>query len=497
MSAGPREYDAAVDAALAAARAGGFSIIARIQDRDERQLSVFDGLVERQRSIRLTGVGIHAFTPDGSIGFASTDDLEPDAVREAVRLAGALAEAANRLEAIRSRALFDLEGTGVVRLDAAASDLVHVPARAAAQSMKAAQEALGSVLTGPNRTVRTTLRSVHESWRIVRSDGTDIWMQTPRASLRHEVSCRLERKIARAAGVVSGVTASSLLSDGSLDRLTRRTIRAGHDAELSATATPPPTGPYRVVLRHALAKGLAHEAIGHLCESDVDGSVLMRRGRLRLGERLARPTVSVVDGVLPGEYVQQPYSANGIPRQTVALIDGGVLSAGLGDLFSASSAGVPISGACRVGSYRDRPTPRMTNIRIEFADAVPLDADPDDLTTDDVLAALRRAGLLDAGQPTLYLTGYRGGQAHPRRGDFVFGADAAFDLRAGGAPCGPVSYSGLAERALASIVAGIGPVCTDAIGTCGKDGSSVSSSGGSHALLVLDADPDTIVSAAR
>ena len=44
-----------------------------------------------------------------------------------------------------------------------------------------------------------------------------------------------------------------------------------------------------------MAKGLAHEAIGHLAESDVDGSIFMRVGRLRLGETLARPTVSVVD----------------------------------------------------------------------------------------------------------------------------------------------------------------------------------------------------------
>ena len=109
---------------------------------------------------------------------------------------------------------------------------------------------------------------------------------------------------------------------------------------LAAERPPIRSGSYRVVIRHALAKGLAHEAIGHLCESDVDGSVLMRRGKLRLGERLARETVSVVDGPLPGEYVQQPFSANGI-----AAPDGGAggatacSRAGLGDLFSADAGG--------------------------------------------------------------------------------------------------------------------------------------------------------------
>jgi TldD protein len=251
------------------------------------------------------------------------------------------------------------------------------------------------------------------------------------------------------------------------------------------------------VLDPALAKGLAHEAIGHLCEADVDGSVLMRDGRLRIGEPVARPTVSIVDGPLPGDYAQQPFSANGVPRETVALIERGVLANGLGDSFTSEAAGISTRSSCRTGSFRDRPTPRMTNIRIELSDAMPLPIDPDLLTAEDIAAALRRAGLLEPGQPTLYLRGYRGGQAHPRRGDFIFAADTAFDLTEGGTPRGAVSFSGLAERALAAIVTGFGPLCTGAAGTCQKNGSSVSSSGGSHVLLVLDPDPDLIVTAAR
>src|SRR5690606_27826272 len=122
----------------------------------------------------------------------------------------------------------------------------------------------------------------------------------------------------------------------------------------------------------------------HLCESDVDGSVLMRRGRLRLGERLARSSVSIIDGPLAGDFAQQPVSANGVPRQTVALIERGVLASGLGDLFSAARAGIKVTGACRASGYRDRPTPRMTNIRIQLSDALPLAADPEQLTAEDV-----------------------------------------------------------------------------------------------------------------
>jgi TldD protein len=423
------------------------------------------------------------------------DDLRPEAAAEAVRRAALMARAADQIDAARTLAPFGLSSGGTDRLThtiPSAHELTLDPTR----SLLDAQATLSDIQVGDGRTVRTTHRMVDEQWRVVRSDGTDLSFGTPHAQTRHELSGRVDGALVRASAAVSGSAMSATFSEEALARLARRLRRSAANAVAASGARPPLAGSYRLVLEPALAKGLAHEAIGHLCESDVDGSVLMRRGRLRLGERLARETVSIVDGPLPGEYAQQPISANGVPRPTVALVERGILSDGLGDLFSHAEAGPAMTAACRAASFRDRPTPRMTNIRIVVDGAAPLEVDPDELAPEDAAAALRRLGLLDVSQPTLYLTGYRGGQAHPRRGDFVFGAGAAFDLSDGSAPRGPVSFSGLAERALASIVSGIGPLCLDATGTCSKDGGRVTSSGGSHALLVLDPDPDLVVTAA-
>ena len=85
-----------VEAALDAASARGLYVILRIQELRERRLVVVDGGVERQRTTRVAGVGVHALTPDGSIGFASVDDVTPEPCRTAVRQAGAMAEAARR-----------------------------------------------------------------------------------------------------------------------------------------------------------------------------------------------------------------------------------------------------------------------------------------------------------------------------------------------------------------------------------------------------------------
>lgn len=492
------EHDAAVAAALAAAHDLGLFVIARLQTLSEARLTVVDGRIERRRTTRMAGLGVHAIATDGAVGFVSTDDLDPAAADEAVRRAGALAAIARAAGAAPVIVPLPLEPLGTIplatgRVRPSAARLADAPA-----ALLDAQAALADLAVGDGRTVRSVHQVVDERWRIVRSDGTDVAFAAPRAVLRHELSGRIDGRPCRATASVAALDPAETLGSAGVARAARRLGRAAGLARASSSPRPVPAGQPKIVLGHALAKGLAHEAIGHLCESDVDSSVLMRGGRLRLGERLARASVTVVDGPLPGEYVQQPYSANGIPRRTVRLVDGGILAGGLGDLFSAEAAGVPVTGACRSASFRDRPTPRMTNIRIELADAVPLPAgvDPDDLAPDDVVAALAGLGLLERGRPTLYLAGYRGGQAHPRRGDFVFGAEAAFDLSAGGAPLGPVSFTGLAEAALASIVAGVGPLCTDAIGACAKDGSTVTSSGGSHALLVLDPSPDLVVAAA-
>jgi TldD protein len=488
-------YDAAIDVAVQVASQRGLYVIVRVQDLADRRLVVADGAVERLRSNRLVGIGLHIISKDGSVGFASTDDLRPAAVRAAVEQAGALAEAARGADGDRTLAPFGLAGQGRRTLAPDYQTLAETDERGQLAAVVAAQERVRGAL--PDLAVRTAHSIVDEQWRIARSDGTDISFAVPRASLRHEVNGRSGASVVQVGVSAGGADAPTTLAEARLATLTQRTVVAARQAVEAADAPPPPSGPCRVVLDAALAKGLAHEAVGHLCESDVDASVLMRGGKLRLGERLARPTVSIVDGPLGGDFASQAISANGLLRETVALIEDGVLAAGLGDLFSAERAGVPITGACRAAGFRDRPTPRMTNTRIVVANPAPLPYDPDDLTPEIAAATLRDLGLLDSSVPTLYLTGYRGGQAHPRRGDFIFAAEAVYALHAGAAPHGPASFSGLAERALASIVAGVGPLITDSIGTCGKDGSSVPSSGGSHALLVLDPDPDLVVGAAR
>ena len=488
-------FDDAVDAGLDAARRAGLYVILRFQDRRERQLAVADGVVDRVVSGTNVGVGVHAITTEGWAGFASWDDCSPGAVRAAVERAGVLARAAGERGAVANRAVFDLVGTGRRVVPSAHQRLADTPLDHQTTALLSAHDAARALPEAPS--VRTTHTVVDDEWRVARSDGTDVSFGVPRARARHALTVRGPAGPVSASASISGADVRALSMPARLaafDRRSRHALRGALDA---LDAPPIPTGSYRVVIDHALAKGLAHEAIGHLCESDVDTSVFFRDGRLGLGERVGASRVSVLDAPVRGDYADQVVSANGVDRRDLVLVERGILVGGLSDLFSAEAAGVPSSGACRAGSFRERPVPRMTNVRIVVDDPLPLDAPPDAVEPEVAAAALRSAGLLEGdGQPVFYLAGYRGGQAHPRQGDFVFSATVAYDLTHGCAPRRGATLSGLAARVLEAVLAGVGPLQLDAAGTCVKDGWPVPSSGGSHALLVLAASPHLTVGGA-
>ncbi len=478
-------FDDAVAAALDEAARRRLLLIARCQDRQTLTLAVRAGQSGRAQSRRMVGIGVQVFTERGWCGFAASDDWSPRAVRELIRQADGMARASGSFEPDANHAAFALEpGERRVlpRIGPSATPRVEA-------LLAALRDANGALADLDGIVVRSRCSIVDDEWRIVRSDGTDVSFALTHANPRHDLT-GLSEPIA--------VTASAWGRDGSVlfdadavigwERRARRVV-AHARAALGAPALA--LGSANVVIDARLAKGLAHEAFGHGCETDVAPiSVLATDGRLRIGERVGPEHVSILDEPLHGDPASQPISANGLVRQPVEIVRAGLLAGGLGDLFSSGAAGVPITGACRAESYRERPTPRMTNTRIVVDRTLALDGDAEDPPPEVVAAALRSAGLWRVGESTLYLTGYRGGQAHPSQGDFVFASAATYDLSDDCAPRRPAVLSGRTESVLWAIQAGLGKLQIDTVGLCGKNGANVVSSGGSHALLVLGARAD-------
>jgi TldD protein len=341
----------------------------------------------------------------------------------------------------------------------------------------------------PEDSWQTSYRQIEDCWCIGRSDGTLVSFVIPRAVLMHQGTVRENGRAKSALVQRSGVDVQLIINEKEDYQLEKRALARVEFAREVCNAPNLPSGHYPLIIDYGLAKGLAHEAFGHAVESDhMKESVLGENGKLRKGLQVARPGIHIIDGPLSGDWAFQPYSANGLVRETVEIVKDGVLQAGLGDIYSAEEAGMPVSGAGRAESYGHVPLPRMTNIRLLVDRELPL---PPAASLKEELHQVRetlmKAGELQSESKHLLLLGYRGGQVNPKTGDFVFQCDGIVDVADPSLPVyQPSIFSGKILSALQAIRAGLGEGCFDAIGTCGKAGQAVASSGGSHRYLLLD-----------
>ncbi|MGE5577349.1 MAG: TldD/PmbA family protein [Syntrophothermus sp.] len=486
-------YDAVAEVILAQAQKEGVYAIGRFQDKRETTVSVINGRTDQMAADLASGVGVQVFTPEGYSGFASTDELTAEAAAELVQRAAGLARASAAYGAEHSAINFAAAGVAKDRVlpgQRYPFDYLEL-----AEQEKRVLEINRRVQDLNKRlSVRTIFQLVEEDWRVIRSDGTDTVFRMPRGFIYHLIVAREGKRTATVRTSVSGGGPELLLDDAVQARLSRRAASAV-DLAVNLLAAPHiKSGHYKLVVDYALAKGLAHEAFGHAAESDaMETSILGQNGRFRTGDEVAAPTVSIIDGPLEGDYAYQPVSANGVPRRTVEIVSRGRLKAALADLFSAEKAGVAVTGAGRAEAYYHIPVPRMSNIRIQVEDPIPLNKDFEDATPEDLYAILRRYHLIQPGEEALYLTGYVGGQVNPRHGDFVFNCTGIYTLSERCVLHQPAIFSGKVLSALHAILAGIGPVHTDAMGTCGKAGQGVPSSGGAHAFLVIDRHNDITI----
>jgi TldD protein len=249
-------------------------------------------------------------------------------------------------------------------------------------------------------------------------------------------------------------------------------------------------GHYNIILDAGMAKGLAHEAFGHACESDrvIEGSALTRDRRYLVGEKVAAPGVSIVDFPMDGDWADQPFSSNGFVRKTVDIVKDGILTSALADIFSGPPMGITPTGSERLERFDHIPLPRMSNTRLEVADAVPWEREYGLVEAEELYDFLLERRLVDASETWLFLEGYRGGQVNSVTGDYVFNCSAIHRLEKGRVTTHPPAvFSGQVLETLASLRAAVGPLELQRMGMCGKDGQSVPSSGGGHLFTLFNA----------
>jgi TldD protein len=467
------------------ARLHGVFLVWRAQARRVASVILKSGRVEEVVTSSGSGHGVHAMTADGRTALGSRDEFLPEpalallertiaaaSVAETLGVVGCLPTA---LEPVVARAIPD----GLTAFDRI--DLTDVSARLLALE----RELAGSV---PGVKMSLAYQADLDVWRVVRSDGGDVLFAMPRCILRVAASSLGDARHTVAASIASPNPA--LYDDPRiLATLVKRAVSAGCLARVLPDAPAHPAGSFPLVIDYALAKGLAHEAFGHASEADgFRSSILAKDGRFRTGDVVGASHVSIIDEPRPADHAWQPFSASGGKRLRATIVDHGRLGDALTDPWSQARSGSRLTNADRAESFRSAPLPRMTNIRIEVDQPLPAPGDFEDYGPNEVRDLLAR-NVLTRHSRVVFLSGYSGGQVNPATGDFVFNCKAIYVLtRSGVTLHKPAIFSGSMFGALKSIREGFGPLALDAIGTCGKWGQSVPSSGGSHYFLALDPD---------
>jgi len=125
-------------------------------------------------------------------------------------------------------------------------------------------------------------------------------------------------------------------------------------------------GEYTVVLDPVLAGVFAHEAFGHLSESDFVYENDRLKDIMVLGRRFGGEHLNIVDGAaIPGLRGSYKYDDEGVPATRTYLIRQGVLVGRLHSRETAAKMSESPTGNARAIDYRHPPIVRMTNTLIE------------------------------------------------------------------------------------------------------------------------------------
>jgi TldD protein len=232
---------------------------------------------------------------------------------------------------------------------------------------------------------------------------------------------------------------------------------AARQAIVQLEARDAPAGEMEVVLGPGWPGILLHEAVGHGLEADFNRKGISAFSG-RLGQRVASELCTVVDdGTLPGRRGSLNVDDEGEPTQQTVLIEKGVLRGYLEDKLSAQILKTTRTGNGRRESYAHIPMPRMTNTYMLAGSEDP----------QEIIRSVRRG---------LYAVNFGGGQVDITNGKFVFSASEAYLIEDGKitAPVKGATLIGDGPTVLTRVTAVGNDLKLDpGIGTCGKDGQSV------------------------
>jgi TldD protein len=211
-------------------------------------------------------------------------------------------------------------------------------------------------------------------------------------------------------------------------------------------------GEYTVVCDQILAGVFAHEAFGHLSESDFVYENERMREIMVLGRRFGGKHLNIVDGAaVPGLRGSYKYDDEGVRSTKTYLIREGILAGRLHSRETAAKMGEAVTGNARALNYTFQPIVRMTNTFIE----------PQGATFDELISDIKEG---------VYCKNWYGGMTSMEM--FTFAAGEAYMIRNGKVAelVRPVQLSGNLFTTLENIDAVGNDLDMNEGGGCGKGG---------------------------
>ena len=395
-----------------------------------------------------TGCGVRVLSGDQT-GYAYTDDLSPEKITKAARIAARIAGGPARVSTVGLSTIdttHNFYSVATPSTDRELTEKLDLVRRGDAAA-RAHDPRIKQVRVGYGDQVRHVL--------IAGSDGRVVTDVQPMVRLSVFTIAQENGKLQSGSSGGGGrVGMEFFQGDKSPETFAREAARLAI-VQLEARETP--AGEMEVVLGPGWPGILLHEAVGHGLEADFNRKGISAFSG-RIGQRVASEICTVVDdGTIPDRRGSLNVDDEGNATQKTVLIENGILRGYLQDHLSSGLMKTTQTGNGRRESYEHIPMPRMTNTYMLAGNEEP----------QDILRSVKRG---------LYAANFGGGQVDITNGKFVFTASEAYLIEDGKvtSPVKGATLIGDGPTVLTRVTAVGNDLRLDpGIGTCGKDGQSV------------------------
>ena len=349
------------------------------------------------------GVGVRVISGERT-GYAYSDDLSPEKIRHAARVAACIAKGPALVDKVgfREPSKRDLYPVVTSATETSLGDRVELVKRA-----DIAARAYNSRVFQVRASFVDNLRHV----LVATSDGALSFDRQPMARMGVYVLARGTDGVAQEGHSGGGgrVSLDFFINEKTPEYFAHEAAR---QAMVQLEAVAAPAGEMTVVLGPGWPGILLHEAVGHGLEADANRKGVSAFSN-RIGQQVASPLCTVIDdGTLRSRRGSLNVDDEGVPTQQNVLIENGVLKGYLSDKLSSRLLHTGVTGNGRRENYQQIPMPRMTNTFMLAGESDP----------EDIVRSVPRG---------LYCANFGGGQVDITSGNFVFAASESYLIENG------------------------------------------------------------------